>query len=247
MGNKNSVKAMWHHANLQSQWAVKYRSRSNTDTAVFVISKCKLVPSTCMITITKTRLYNFDPLKPHIYILKLGFTGVYIIFHISAQKHRLWVLVRGGSNEYPQSMFWAEIWKNKSVFYLKFFSFWEVNFSIYLNRHVFVMCSLYSSLEMHLNIRVKVRVDASIEGGQADRYRRKTGSLYCSMFKAGTAKINLIFRGWDYEGVLLVSKPVKFCLSVFSCIWVTKRKYQPLKTYSELQQKIFYICFSFTW
>ena len=34
--------------------------------------------------ITKTCLYNFDPLKPHIYIVKLGFTGVYIIFLISA-------------------------------------------------------------------------------------------------------------------------------------------------------------------
>ena len=32
--------------------------------------------------ITKTRLYNFDPLKPHFYIVKLGFTGVYIIFLI---------------------------------------------------------------------------------------------------------------------------------------------------------------------
>ena len=30
--------------------------------------------------ITKTRLYNFDPLKPHFYIVKLGFTGVYNIF-----------------------------------------------------------------------------------------------------------------------------------------------------------------------
>ena len=30
--------------------------------------------------ITKTLLYNFDPLKPHFYIVKLGFTGVYIIF-----------------------------------------------------------------------------------------------------------------------------------------------------------------------
>ena len=47
--------------------------------------------------ITKTRLYNIDPLKPHIYIVKLGFTGVYIIFLISAQKHRLWVLVRTAS------------------------------------------------------------------------------------------------------------------------------------------------------
>ena len=26
--------------------------------------------------ITKTRQYNFDPLKPHFYIVKLGFTGV---------------------------------------------------------------------------------------------------------------------------------------------------------------------------
>ena len=34
--------------------------------------------------ITKTYLYNFDPLKPHFYIhvVKLGFKGVYIIFLI---------------------------------------------------------------------------------------------------------------------------------------------------------------------
>ena len=31
-------------------------------------------------TITKTCLYNSDTLKPHFYIVKLGFTGVYIIF-----------------------------------------------------------------------------------------------------------------------------------------------------------------------
>ena len=33
---------------------------------------------------TKTCLYNVDPVKPHFYILKLGFTGVYIIFLMSA-------------------------------------------------------------------------------------------------------------------------------------------------------------------
>ena len=33
--------------------------------------------------ITKTCLYNSDPLKPHFYIIKLGFTGIYIIFLIS--------------------------------------------------------------------------------------------------------------------------------------------------------------------
>ena len=64
------------------------------------------------ILVTKTCLYNFDPIKPHFYIVKLGFTGVYIIFHISAQnidcgyslepprfcsKHRLRVLVRTAS------------------------------------------------------------------------------------------------------------------------------------------------------
>ena len=36
--------------------------------------------------ITKTCLYNFDPLKPHFYIVKLGFTGVYIIFLILLKK-----------------------------------------------------------------------------------------------------------------------------------------------------------------
>ena len=38
-----------------------------------------------IINITKTCLYNFDPLKPYFYIVKLGFTRVYIIFLISAQ------------------------------------------------------------------------------------------------------------------------------------------------------------------
>ena len=63
--------------------------------------------------ITKTYLYKFDPLKPHFYIVKLGFTGVYIIFLISALKidcgYSLEPPRRGGSNEYPQSMFYAEI------------------------------------------------------------------------------------------------------------------------------------------
>ena len=63
--------------------------------------------------ITKTCLHNFDPLNPHFYKVKLGFTGVYIIFPISAQKQRLWYSLEpprlDGSNEYQQSMFSAEI------------------------------------------------------------------------------------------------------------------------------------------
>ena len=61
------------------------------------------------ILITKTYLYKFDPLKPHFYIVKLGLTGVYIIFLISAQNidcgFSLEPPRRGGSHEYPQSMF----------------------------------------------------------------------------------------------------------------------------------------------
>ena len=49
------------------------------------------------IFITKACLYNFDPLKPYFYVVKLGFTGVDIIFLISAHKHGLWVLVRTAS------------------------------------------------------------------------------------------------------------------------------------------------------
>ena len=66
---------------------------------------------------TKTCLYNFGPLKPQFYIVKLGFTGVYIIFLICAKKHR---------------------YENIRVFYLKKFRFLRWNF-LYLNWRVFVM------------------------------------------------------------------------------------------------------------
>ena len=35
------------------------------------------------VNITKTSLCNEDPLTPHFYIVKLGFTGVYIFFLFS--------------------------------------------------------------------------------------------------------------------------------------------------------------------
>ena len=92
--------------------------------------------------ITKTYLYNFDPLKPHFYIVKLGFTGVYIIFLISAQKHRLWVLVEAVLTSIIYLYFDQKYEKNITVFYLKILILLEVKFSIYLNRRVFVMKSI---------------------------------------------------------------------------------------------------------
>ena len=53
-------------------------------------------------------LTNFYPLKLHFYILNLVFTGVYLIFLISAQNIDCGYLLEpprgGGSNEYQQSM-----------------------------------------------------------------------------------------------------------------------------------------------
>lgn len=39
-------------------------------------------------------LYTFNPYKPHIYKVTLGFAVLYIIVFIFAQKHRPWVLIR---------------------------------------------------------------------------------------------------------------------------------------------------------
>ena len=105
--------------------------------------------------ITRTSLYNFEPSKPHFYIVKLGFTGVYIIFLISAQnidcEYSLEPPRRGGSNEYPrvltntQGTLWntsrysKQKYEKKSEFLSELFYFLVVKFSVYLNRHVFVM------------------------------------------------------------------------------------------------------------
>ena len=77
--------------------------------------------------ITKTCLYNFDPLKPHFYIIKLGFRGVYIIFLISA------VLMS------THNLCFEQKYEKYQNFYLKILQFLVVKFSIYLNRCVFVM------------------------------------------------------------------------------------------------------------
>ena len=138
--------------------------------------------------IMKTCLYNFDPLKPHFYIVKLGFTGVYIIFHISAQnidcRYSLEPPRRGGSNGYPQSMFWAEIWKKIRVLLSENFPFFEVKFSIYLNRRVFVMCKVFNGVAASID-KVYTICHAS----------RRTGVCLCWGFTAQSIQWGHVERG----------------------------------------------------
>ena len=70
------------------------------------MKKCNFINLTIkrIINITKTCLYNFDPFKPHFYIVKLGFTGVYIILLISAQNIDCGYSLEP-PRQYPQSMF----------------------------------------------------------------------------------------------------------------------------------------------
>ena len=81
------------------------------------------------------------PLNPT-YIVKLGFTGCTLFFLFLLKNiyygYSLEPSCRGGSNEYPQTMFWAEVWKI-SIF------IWKLSvFGGYLNRQVFVMDGSYS-------------------------------------------------------------------------------------------------------
>ena len=64
------------------------------------------------------------PLKPHFYIVKLGFTGVYIIFLFLLKNidcgYSLEPPRRGGSNEYHNPCFEQKYEKNIRVFIWKF-------------------------------------------------------------------------------------------------------------------------------
>ena len=62
-----------------------------------------------VLSIRKTCPCNIFPLKPHFYIEKLGYAGVYLFFLLLLQNidcgYSLEPPRRGGSNVYPQSMF----------------------------------------------------------------------------------------------------------------------------------------------
>ena len=76
-----------------------------------------------ILIITKTCLYNFDPLKPHFYIVKLGFTGVYTIFLISAKNIDYVGILTSTHN-----LCFEQKYEKHQNFCLKTFSFWWWNF-----------------------------------------------------------------------------------------------------------------------
>ena len=77
--------------------------------------------------ITKTSLYNFDPLEPHFYIVKLGFTWVYIIFLVllrnidrGTHQHLLVEAVLMSTH----NLCFEQKYVKYQNFYLKIFLFW---------------------------------------------------------------------------------------------------------------------------
>ena len=81
--------------------------------------------------ITKTRLYSFDPLKPHFYTVKLGFTGV-LDEAVLTSTHNL--------------CFEQKYEKYQNFSFESFHFFFVVKFSIYLKSRVFVMTELRADL-----------------------------------------------------------------------------------------------------
>ena len=76
------IKSCCPHDEILHQWLF---AQSDLNLRCAHMSAGRFSDLAAQVCITKTCLYNFDPLKPHFYIVKLGFTGVYIIFLISAQ------------------------------------------------------------------------------------------------------------------------------------------------------------------
>ena len=101
--------------------------------------------------ITKTCLYNFDHLKPHFYIVKMGYT-LFFLFLLKTINcgYSLELPHQGHSNEYPQSMFWAEKWKI-SVFYVKIFSFFGGEIYDIFEQACFRNNSIFFVWQMSLN------------------------------------------------------------------------------------------------
>ena len=104
-------------------------------------------------TITKTSLYKNDPLKPHFYVVKLGFTGVSLLFLFLLKnidcEYSLEQPHQGISNDTHNLCFEQKY--EEYQFLSENFQFLEVKFSIYLKRHVFVIWITHSQLKLYMD------------------------------------------------------------------------------------------------
>ena len=82
--------------------------------------------------ISTSRKHTYISLTPYTLLLYslLGFTGVYIIFLISVQNNRLWVLVEAVLM-IPTIYVWSRNMKKYQNFYLKTFNFGGDIFNIF--------------------------------------------------------------------------------------------------------------------
>ena len=125
---------------------------------------------------------NVYPLTPHFYIVKLGFTGVYIIF---ALKHRLRVLIRTASlrrsNMCPQSMFEQ---KKKEE---KYKIFWTKNYHFYILKK-----SLHNTWAYLRNVfYIHVAKQKALISNRADNHQ------LCLCFRM-CKKSNFLVTGFKY-------------------------------------------------
>ena len=101
-----------------------------------------------ILIIRKTRLYNSDPLKPHFYLVKLGFTGVYIMFFLiyaqnidfgsfEAVLTCTYNLCFEQKYENCQNCLSENFLLSKNFHLSENFQFLVIKFSVYFNKHVF--------------------------------------------------------------------------------------------------------------
>ena len=99
------------------------------------------------------------PLNPSFtYIVILGFTGVYIFFLISAQKHRLWVLVEAVLTSTPNLCFEQKYEKSQNFLFDFFLHFLVVKCSVYLKLGMFSNAWLGASISMYIWAAMKGNV-----------------------------------------------------------------------------------------
>ena len=95
---ENFTSKNWNFSDKKIKKKKKKKSKTKQNSTIFHISAQNIY---CGYSLEPPRRKHtniiLSPLTLTFFIVKLGFRGVYIIFLISAQKHRLWVLVRTAS------------------------------------------------------------------------------------------------------------------------------------------------------